>query len=133
MVKGEESADLALSCRHVGRLYPVLLDKQGNVIDGQHRLAVDENWPRVRLEHINSKKELLLARLVSNVCRRRVPDGEKIKMLKELGQIHLEEGEAPGKIARLIAEETGMSYRWVMRFLPDSLKERPVLVVRPSR
>jgi len=117
--------DLELSCRYVGKLYPVLVDKHGNVIDGNHRLAADKDWPKLRLEHISSRKELALARLISNVCRRSVSDIEKTQMLSELGEIHMKEGVSPGQIAHLIAAETGMSYRWVMKYLPDELKERP--------
>lgn len=117
--------DLKLSISYVGKLYPVLVDKHGNVVDGNHRLAADKDWPKLRLEHINSRKELALARLISNVCRRSVSDIEKAQMLSELGEIHMKEGVSPGQIAHLIAAETGMSYRWVMKYLPDELKERP--------
>lgn len=41
---------LRLSSRRVGWLYPVLLDKHGNVIDGKHRLPADANWPKMRLD-----------------------------------------------------------------------------------
>lgn len=118
-------ADLELSFKHVGHLYPVLMDKHGNVIDGNHRLVADKNWPKLKLDHIKSKKDLVLARLVSNVCRRNVPRTEKTQMLRELGEIHMQEGVSPGKIPHVIVEETGMSYRWVMEHLPDDLKERP--------
>jgi len=121
----DPEGDLGRSCRHVGRLYPVLLDRHGNIIDGNHRLAADKNWPRLRLEHIKSKKDLVLARLISNVCRRSVSEVEKTSLLRELGEIHRKEGVSPGKVARLIAEETGMSYRWVMKYLPGDMKERP--------
>jgi hypothetical protein len=121
----DAEADLELSCKHVGHLYPVLMDKHGNVIDGNHRLVADKNWPKLKLDHIKSKKELVLARLVSNVCRRNVPRTEKTQMLRELGEIHVQEGVSPGKIPHVVAEETGMSYRWVMEYLPDDLKERP--------
>ena len=127
-MRGDDpETDLKLSCDHVGPLYPVLFDKHGNVIDGKHRLAVNKNWPKVTLDHVDTKKKTLLARLASNVCRRTVSDSEKTRMLTELGEIHLLEGLAPGKIAQEIAEETGMSYRWVMKYLPDNLKERPGL------
>jgi hypothetical protein len=127
MDEDDSEANLRLSCNHVGQLYPVLIDKHGNVIDGKHRLAVDKDWPKMALDHIDTQKKMLLARLVSNVCRRTVSNGEKTKMLTELGEIHLKEGIAPGRIAQEIAEETGMSYRWVMKYLPDNLKERPGL------
>jgi len=44
-------------------------------------------------------------------------------MLEEYGEILLEEGVPPREISRRIAEETGMSYRWVMKYLPDRFKD----------
>lgn len=117
-------SNLKHSSERVGRLYPVLLDKEGNIIDGQHRLAADADWPAIRLDHIGSEKERLLARLVSNVCRRTVSASEKRETLERLGRIYIEEGEKPRKLPGRIAEETGMSYRWVMKYLPQHLKTR---------
>jgi len=116
-------SDLKASSERVGRLYPVLLDRHGNIIDGQHRLAADENWPKIKLESVETKEQRLLARLISNVCRRHVPAEEKTEILGRLGEIYLKEGIEPGKIAYKIAERTGMSYTWVMKYLPDSFKD----------
>ena len=116
---------MRFSSRHVGRLYPVLLDKHGNVIDGKHRLAADENWPKMRLDHVESEEDRLIARLICNVCRRNVSAEEKSNILQELGELHVKAGLKPGtELARKISEETGMSYRWVMKYLPDNFKER---------
>jgi hypothetical protein len=127
LAKEVEISDLRLSSKTVGKLYPVLLDRDGNVIDGKHRLAADESWPKIKLEHVACERERLLARLISNVCRRTVSSSEKSETLGRLGRIYLEAGERPGKLAYRIAEETGMSYRWVMKYLPDNLKARPGL------
>lgn len=124
MGQGNEISELKASSERVGKLYPVLLDKYGNIIDGKHRLEVDENWPRVKLEHIETDKQLLMARFVGNVCRRLVSSKEKSKMLAQLGEIYLKEGIVPGEIACRIAEETGMSYRWVMKYMPARYKAR---------
>jgi len=125
---GEDEIDsgLRLSSRRVGWLYPVLLDKHGNVIDGKHRLAADANWPKMRLDHVKSKEDRLIARLICNVCRRNVSAGEKSEIVQELGELHVKAGVKPGKeLVSKISEETGMSYRWVMKYLPDNFKERP--------
>lgn len=122
----EITLGLKSSSKRVGKLYPVLLDKHGNVIDGLHRLAADPSWPKIKLDHIKSKEDRLIARLVANVCRRNVSAEEKRDMLRELGELYLEAGVKPGaKLANKISEKTGMSYRWVMKYLPDHLKERP--------
>jgi hypothetical protein len=125
---GEDEIDsgLRLSSRRVGRLYPVLMDKHGNVIDGKHRLAADANWPKMRLDHVKSEEDRLIARLICNVCRRNVSAEEKSEILQELGEIYVKAGLKPGKeLVSKISEETGMSYRWVMKYLPDNFKERP--------
>lgn len=67
-----------------------------------------------------------MATLVSNVCRWPVSAQEKINMLEKLGQIHLSQ-EVKHGIAYEVAEETGMSCRWVMNYLPDKYKARPGL------
>jgi hypothetical protein len=105
----------------------VLLDKHGNVIDGMHRLEADDKWPKMRLENVETEEQSLIARLISNACRRHVPAEEKTEMLGRLGEIYLKEGVEPKRITLEIMEKTGMSYRWVMKYLPDKYKERPGL------
>jgi len=116
-------SDLEATSRSVGRLYPVLLDRHGNVIDGMHRLKADKNWPKIRLENIETEEQRLIARLISNVCRRYVPAKEKTQILGRLAEIYRKEGVEPGKIAYKIAEKTGMSYTWVMKYLPEKFKD----------
>jgi hypothetical protein len=116
---------LESSSKHVGRLYPVLVDKYGNIIDGVHRLTADKKWPKVTVEGVETEEQRLIARLVSNVCRRNVPAKEKTEMLGRLGEIYLNEGVETGKIAYKIAEKTGMSYQWVTKYLPDRFKDPP--------
>ena len=123
---GEIVEGLRFSSKRVGRLYPVLLDRYGNVIDGLHRLEAYPDWPKIRLDHVASDEERLVARLIANVCRRNVPAGEKSRMLGELGGVYVKAGFKLGaELARKISEVTGMSFRWVMMYLPDKLKERP--------
>jgi hypothetical protein len=126
MNEGEAVSILRASSERVGRLYPVLLDRYGNVIDGMHRLAVDPDWPKVRLNHVESKEDRIIARLVSNTCRRSLRAREKREILEKLSGLYINEGVKPGaELARKISEVTGMSFRWVMKYLPDKFKERP--------
>lgn len=127
MSRKDAISELKASSKRVGRLYPILLDKHGNIIDGLHRFEADENWPKIVLENVGTAKEKLIARLISNVCRRHVSAEEKSEILERLGEVYFNEGVEPGKIAYEIAEETGMSYRWVMNYLPDKYKARPGL------
>ena len=113
---------LKSSSERIGQLYPILVDHYGNIIDGENRFGVDEKWRRVRLEHIRTEKDLLIARIISNTVRRSVPTKEKRELLERLGKIYLSEGIEPGMIAHKLADETGMSYTWVMKYLPHRFK-----------
>ncbi|PIU60071.1 hypothetical protein COS86_00940 [Candidatus Bathyarchaeota archaeon CG07_land_8_20_14_0_80_47_9] len=115
--------ELKSSSRRVGQLYPILLDYYGNIIDGEHRYSVDEGWRTMRLEHIRTEKDRLIARIISNTVRRSVPSREKTMLLARLGEVYLNEGVEPGRIVYKIAEETGMSYTWVMKYLPEKFKD----------
>ena len=130
---GEFVDGLRFSGERVGRLYHFLLDRYGNVVDGLHRLEADPSWPKIRLDHIESDEQRLVARLIANVCRRNVSAEEKRRTLGELGELYVKAGVKPGvELARKISEVTGMSFRWVMMYLLDRLKESPG-VGGPSR
>jgi len=120
-------SDIKRSASAIGRLYPVLIDEHGNVIDGAHRLKVDPAWFRVTVPGVESEEQRLLARLISNVCRRNVSAEEKTQMLCELGQVYLELGVPHSELIKMIVRKTGMSYRWVMKYASIDLKVRPGL------
>lgn len=118
-------SDIKRSASSIGKLYPVLVDEQGQVIDGAHRLKADPNWFKVKVPGVKSEEDRLLARLITNVCRRNVSPGEKTLMLDELGQVYLEQGVPHSELVKTIALKTGMSYRWVMKYASKDLKVRP--------
>jgi len=91
--------ELKSPSKRIGQLYPILLDHHGNIIDGEHRYSVDEDWRTIRLEHIRTEKDRLIARIVSNTVRRSVPRREKTMLLAKLGEIYLNEGVEPGRVA----------------------------------
>jgi peptide/nickel transport system substrate-binding protein len=117
------SEELKSSAGKIGQLYPVLLDRHGNIIDGRHRLSANKRWKRMKLNYISTEEDLLVARLASNTVRRKVPKKEKTETLRQLGQLFIEQGVEPGKIACKISERTGMSYRWVAKYLPNQFKD----------
>jgi hypothetical protein len=117
------SQQLKSSSERIGQLYPILVDYYGNIIDGEHRFGVDEKWRKVKLKHIRTEKDLLIARIVSNTVRRSVSHKEKTELLERLGEIYRSAGVEPGRIAHKIADEIGMSYTWVMKYLPHRFKD----------
>jgi hypothetical protein len=109
---------IAKSVGQIGHLYPVLKDAQGNVIDGVHRLSIDSKWPSITVEEVKDATQLVIARLIANVCRRAVPREEKTEWLRQIAKL-------TGWTPRQIAENLPVSYNWVMKYIPDEFKERP--------
>jgi ParB-like chromosome segregation protein Spo0J len=118
-----QNQELKKSFRKIGPLYPVLVDHYGNIIDGEHRSKVTDSWPRFTLENIKSEKERLIIRLITNNQRRKVPIAEKSRLLSHLAKIFVGEGTEKGHLGYEIAEATGMSYQWVMKYLPEQFKD----------
>ncbi len=115
--------ELKKSSERIGQLYPILLDHYGRIIDGEHRSKVASQWRSVKLDHIKTEKELLIARIACNTIRRNASSTEKTDLLNKLGEIYIREGIAVGKIAYRLSETTGMSYRWVAKYLPAKFKD----------
>jgi len=114
--------DLVNSTKVVGQLYPVLLASDGSVIDGLHRLVADKNWKAIRLPHIKTNAQKLVARIVANTCRRDITPKEKRQWVTELAE-ELKQNDVPrGKVAGRVAELTGMSDSWVRLYLPKQFK-----------
>ena len=116
--------DLKSSASRIGCLYPILVDENGEIIDGAHRYKANKKWRKVKLSHVKTEKDRLIVRIVANNVRRSVPSEEKNKLLNNLGEVLLREGVEPGRISYIIAEETGMSYRWVAKYLASDYKNR---------
>jgi len=114
VVGSDEDYDLKASVQKVGHLYPVLTDSFGNVIDGFHRLDVDPNWPKVKVDSISDPVQLTIARLIANT-RRDVPPEEKKEGLTKLIKM-------TGWSPKQLAENLGWNIRTVYRYLPDDLK-----------
>jgi len=120
---GKSVNELKSTSERIGQLYPILVDFYGNIVDGQHRFDANPKWTKMQLNHIKTKKDRIIAKIISNNVRRYVCKEEKRKLMGELGDIFLREGIAVGKIAYEISSVTGMSYRWVMKYLPNTFKD----------
>lgn len=116
-----EEYDLKETTKFVGRLYPILLDKEGTVIDGLHRQQ-DPDWPKHTVEHVDTELKRLVARLITNVARRSVPKEEKTWIVTKMAQILEEAGIERGQIANEIAKLTGFTERWARDYLPSDYK-----------
>lgn len=104
------------------QFYPILLDVNGEVIDGEHRKEAIDNPETKKLSFIKTKRDRLEARLITNHARK----GQNKKTwqftLNELATI-LENNGIDG-IGKKIASETGLPYRTIMRYLPSKFKNQ---------
>ena len=103
------------------QMYPVLVDANGELIDGQHRSLIFKNPDKRKLDFIKTKKQRLEARLVANHARKGQNKKTWEYSLDELALILEREGIE--KIGMSIASETGLPYRTIMRYLPSKYKD----------
>jgi len=115
--------DLAETRRSVDELYPVLLDAEGNVIDGNHRLDVHPNWRTETLPNIKTRVQLWAARIIANGCRRVVSRDERAEQFTMLAKSLVEdEGVPRTQVAKTISRLTTYSERYVQLLLPAEYK-----------
>jgi len=108
---------LQSSHKKYGALYPVLVDANGNVIDGFHRIKVDPNWEKRKLDWVKTDADRIKIGIVANFDRREITTEE---IRDKLGQL----AELTGWDANRLAEELNRSYTWVMKYLPQKYKRK---------
>lgn len=116
--------NIPYSYKRIGPLYPLLVDFEGNIIDGLHRHAVDPDWRKEVVPWVRSRKDFLVARIHANLHRRDIPKEERQREFTELANILHNEGAAIGELVSKIVDLTGFSDRYVRELLPKSFKLR---------
>jgi len=130
-MKEEKEYNLKKSQETVGQLYPILEAADGEIIDGFHRSQADENWKRIKLDHINTEKKKLIARCVSNWHRRRVTHKEKQEWINGLAEVYKQEGlqvgtsGKPNQIVNQIMKVTGLTRMTVINYIDASYTQKP--------
>jgi len=112
----EEEYNLKASIDKLGVLVPIIKDKLGNVIDGNHRLQITKDAP-VFVVDIKNPQDRAIARLAINLHRRKLSSEEKTKLLKEIAELTLWSSQQ-------IADAIGMSQNWVLKYLPEQYKDK---------
>ena len=123
LVAERDIEELKNSSDRIGQLYPILVDHNGNIIDGEHRSIANPNWRRIKLDNIKTEKDLIVARIACNTIRRNSTEREKTELLVKLGQMCVNDGTPIGKVAYELMYQTGMSYRWIAKYLPKRFKD----------
>jgi len=128
----DEAPNYKDSQKIIGQLYPVLKSKDGQVIDGFHRLAVDPNWKSLVLPEVDTEEKLLIARAVSNWHRRKVGEKEKAEWINGLAEIYQKQGLQvayaihtgfENQIKNRIVEVTGLDGSTVNTYLSHEFKQ----------
>ena len=114
------------------KLYPVLLDEDQKLIDGNHRLATDPNWPTITVKGVKGEKLHLLAEIAANSQRRRVKRTERAREFTALARMIQQEGFTPGKICLEVARLTGFTSTYVSRYMPARYKDPAMSRVQAS-
>jgi DNA modification methylase len=116
--------ELKKSYEKFGPIYPVLVDKHGNVIDGFHRKKVDPNWPVMKREDIETEYDREKIALLANLLRREITGEEITKRLTKLADFWMKKGYKKGQIVQKLYEELGgvWSDDWIRKYLPEKFK-----------
>jgi len=118
--KGEYLERLRRLREEVGELYPLIVDQDGNIIDGQHRREAFPMWHRTTVE-VEDETQRALVWLAAHE-RRKVKRKERSSRIITLASGLMEKGVPRGEIASKIAELLGYSERHILRFLPSKYK-----------
>lgn len=124
----------------IGQLYPILIDAEGNIIDGHHRQKADPSWRTETISEIDTEEKLLIARCAANWHRRPISREEKEKWINDLAKLYQEQGYKikgepltiiykgkpytnSNQIVAKIMDEIGLSENTVLRHLDGAYKQ----------
>mgnify|MGYP001588546461 FL=1 len=113
-IDSEFVEELRLSKQKFGALAPIILDKDGNIVEGHHRNVADPTWPKITFDNIKTEEDKVLFAIAFNWHRREKTDSWKTNMLSWLA--------SHGYSIDQIVEKTGLSKRTIYRYLPAELK-----------
>lgn len=130
-----EEYDLKKSESKIGQLYPILVTKDGKIIDGFHRKDADPNWKTLVVPEIDDEEKLLAARLIANFHRRQVSREEKEEWINGLAKIYKAQGLSPSVLNRTgksineikekLSEVTGLHSDTILLYLDGEFKQEP--------
>lgn len=122
--------DLKLSEKEIGQIYPVILDENGEIIDGYHRKRVNPEWKEVKLP-IRDELESLKYRVHLNLFRRKITEEEKQEWIMKCRKILQQRGFKGTQ--EEIAKALGVSQQWVAKYDPSPIQpNKPHKVLQRS-
>jgi hypothetical protein len=121
MNEKEELANRIKKLREkIGEVYPIIVDKEGKIIDGWHRLEASPDWTKKVVDPKNRYEEALIwfAAHERRQTEKKEIQVKFITMAEEL----IKQGVDKGQIAAKIAEDTGYTLQYVLTHLPSKYK-----------
>lgn len=112
---------LAKSEKVIGQLYPVLVNKEGKVLEGHHRLASNPKWKKKVVETKTPIEDILVRMHAHH--RRRIPQEETRTLLIALAQQLKNAGIKKENIASEIVKIAPYSEGYIQRLLPYEYKK----------
>lgn len=111
---------LAKLKEHVGEVYPVLADEEGNIINGWHRIRVDPNWHR-KVVPCKDMAEKALVWLAAHERRAVTPKEVSVNLI-HIAEKLLKENVPRDQIVAKISELTNYSESYIRKLLPAKYK-----------
>jgi len=103
---------LRRSAEDIGELYPVLVDEEGNILDGRSRIKANPKWRKTLIEGLDEEKKLKIKHH-ANWHRK---DFNRTKALMEIAETTGWRGLKP------FAEFLKVSEKTISRYLPEKYK-----------
>jgi hypothetical protein len=114
--------------RRYGCIYPVLIARLRStgeefVIDGNHRLAADPNWPRITIE-VDSIEDIIALKFITNAVRRYMPPEEKRGLINTLADMLIAKGVRREELMEKLEEFLKIPRRTIYFYLDEKFKLR---------
>jgi hypothetical protein len=115
----------------VGEVYPVIVDAEGNIIDGWHRVKVDPSWHKKIVECKDMGEKALVWFAAHE--RRTVSQKELSTNMIHVAEKLLRQGIQRDQIVAKIAELTGYTEQYIRKFLPAQYKAKEKARAKPIK
>jgi hypothetical protein len=111
---------LAKSIKKIGQLYPSLVNQDGKVMDGNHRLDANPGGEKKVIHTVNRYEELMIRGNAH--YRRRISKEETQQLILEMAREAEKLGLHKSEIAAKLVEDLPYSQSYILRLLPGDYK-----------
>lgn len=129
-LKTSEREALAADIKANGVLHPVVIDEDGNILDGHHRYSMDRNAPTVTVEGLSDDEKRAYT-IRANLARRNLTGDQTREVAKTQREIARRLRESDAKrwtlksVAALLAVDESTVSRWFTNLQTQDSKSDP--------